>query len=43
MTHKGPFQPLPFCDSVISGGDTAGQLTPADQRDAPHRLTPAQQ
>jgi len=19
MTHRGPFQPLPFCDSVMSG------------------------
>jgi len=23
MTHRGPFQPLPFCDSVILGVQTA--------------------
>ena len=25
MTHRGPFQPLPFCDSVIFTSQTAGQ------------------
>jgi len=23
MTHRGPFQPLPFCDSVLATGDIA--------------------
>jgi len=26
MTHRGPFQPLPFCDSEVEGGFTGAEL-----------------
>ena len=28
MTHRGPFQPLLFCDSVILGAELEGEPTP---------------
>jgi len=28
VTHRGPFQPLPFCDSVMSAGIQAEALSP---------------
>jgi len=28
MTHRGPFQPLPFCDSVISAGSHVSSSKP---------------
>jgi len=38
MTHRGPFQPLPFCDSVISTQGTQEQSPTRSQ----WRLTGAQ-
>jgi len=28
MTHRGPFQPLPFCDSVTLENEIEGGKTP---------------
>jgi len=28
MTHRGPFQPLPFCDSVKQLGSAQGRKAP---------------
>jgi len=30
MTHRGPFQPLPFCDSEVSGHEQHSGLCPRE-------------
>ena len=35
MTHRGPFQPLLFCDSVILGHPHSQKVFPNAQREPP--------
>ena len=31
MTHRGPFQPLLFCDSVVGRGSVGGTEAPGER------------